>query len=203
MTTCVEYSFVVYGTPISQGNLAPVPRRVGTDQATGKAIYDWRNPRLVHQNAKQLKPWRQDLANAALEGRGDRPMIERDIAVCLSIVCYLPRPVSAPKRVTRHTKQPDYDKMIRALDALTGIVWADDAQVDECHVWKRFAGGAHDPLGAQGVPRMVIGVKAQEAAVPKDAPLFDNTDPSPVAPAQPAPKRARSTKAAIRTEVGF
>lgn len=202
MTTPVEYSFVVYGTPVSQGNLSPVPRRIGTDPTTGKALWDWRNPRLVHQNAKQLKPWRQDLANAALEGRGDRPIIERDVAVCLSIVCYLPRPASAPRRVTRFTKQPDYDKLVRALDALTGIVWVDDAQVDECHVWKRFAGGAHDPLGPQGVPRMVIGVKAQEAAVPKDASLFAEDPPAPAAPRVMAKARVRKPKPE-RPEVGF
>ena len=54
----------------------------------------------------------------------------------------MPRPKSTPKRNVRpaHTKTPDIDKLLRAaLDALTGVVWRDDAQVAEVSVRKMVA----------------------------------------------------------------
>lgn len=197
----VQYQFTILGSAVGQGNLSPVPRRAGTD-ASGKPVWDWRNPRLVHQNAKQLKPWRQEMANAAIEARGEQPMIPREIAVRVSACFYFSRPTSAPKRITRHTKAPDTDKLIRSLDALTGICWVDDAQVDEWHVWKRFAGGPGDPLGAQGSPRCVIEIAAQDEIRPADGTLFDEDAPAPRAPLVVAKARIRKPKPE-RPEVGF
>lgn len=48
---------------------------------------------------------------------------------------------SAPKH---YTKKPDVDKLIRAiLDALTGIVWADDKQVFAITARKLYCDGKH------------------------------------------------------------
>lgn len=192
-----EYTFTILGTPVGQGALKPVPRRDGTGP-DGKPVWNWRGARLIHQNEKALKPWRNDVADAAIKARGTQPIIERDIAVQLSVVFYFQRPQSAPRRITRHTKLPDADKLLRSLDALTGIVWIDDAQVDEVHCWKRYAGGALDPLGAAGTPRMVVRVQAQEEAYPKDAPLFEPPE------IQKATKRERrQASKPARAEMGF
>lgn len=192
----IEYSFTVLGGPVGQGNLSPVPRRDGTD-AAGKATYDWKRPRLVHQNAKDLRPWRQAVGSAALDARGTHPVISRDVAVCLHVMFLFQRPQSAPKRVTRHTKAPDIDKLERALlDAMTGIAYADDAQVDEVHKWRRYAGGGLDPLGAAGTPRTVIRVIAQEEVPLRDAPLFEQEAAAPAA-------AARKRRPSPHPNVGF
>ena len=48
----------------------------------------------------------------------------------VNIVWTIAKPRSTPKRVTRPTKKPDTDKLLRAvLDSLTGIGYEDDAQV--------------------------------------------------------------------------
>ncbi|MDI9559696.1 MAG: RusA family crossover junction endodeoxyribonuclease, partial [Pseudomonadota bacterium] len=40
------------------------------------------------------------------------------------------RPKTLPKKVVDHTKKPDLDNLLKALkDAMTGIVWHDDAQI--------------------------------------------------------------------------
>lgn len=56
------------------------------------------------------------------------------------------KPASYPKRATKTNpwpnawwKKPDVDNYVKLLfDALTGIVWLDDAQVTDLHVTKRF-----------------------------------------------------------------
>jgi Holliday junction resolvase RusA-like endonuclease len=186
---------------VGQGNLSPVPKRVGTD-SSGKPVWDWRNPRLVHSNAKQLKPWRQEMANAAIEARAEHPVIPRDVAVRVSACFYFPRLASAPKRVTRHTKAPDTDKLIRSFDALSGICWVDDSQVDEWHVWKRFAGGPSDPLGAQGSPRCVVEIAAQDEIRQAEGTLFEEDEPAPQRPLVVAKARVRKPRP-DRPEVGF
>lgn len=56
----------------------------------------------------------------------------------------LPYPVSSIRKYQwgwwPHTKQPDIDKLLRALlDAMTGIVWVDDSQVCYCVANKVYA----------------------------------------------------------------
>jgi crossover junction endodeoxyribonuclease RusA len=66
-------------------------------------------------------------------------MVEGPIAVGLEFVLY--RPVSTPKSKTPPaTKKPDIDKLERAvLDALTHVIWTDDAQVTIVLKRKRVA----------------------------------------------------------------
>ncbi|WP_257898915.1 RusA family crossover junction endodeoxyribonuclease [Rhodococcus qingshengii] len=53
----------------------------------------------------------------------------------------MPRPKSTPKRTTPPAvKRPDIDKISRAiLDAITGVLIADDSQVVDLHATKRLA----------------------------------------------------------------
>jgi crossover junction endodeoxyribonuclease RusA len=53
----------------------------------------------------------------------------------------LPRPKSLSSRASSaHVKRPDLDKLIRAcLDALTGVLWKDDAQVYSLSATKCYA----------------------------------------------------------------
>jgi len=60
--------------------------------------------------------------------------------VCISLTFYLPRPKSAPRRVVHPATRPDLSKLVRSVeDALTGIVYRDDAQIMSLTAIKAFA----------------------------------------------------------------
>ncbi len=135
--------FTVYGVPIPQGSTkAFIPK-------------GWKRPIVTHDSAK-TKPWRQAIVDATLERMAGRAPLEGPVE--LRVTFYLPRPKSAPKRVTEPAKQPDLDKLVRAVgDALTAAgVWRDDGQVVSTLARKLYAGGWRDKR--EGVPRAEITV---------------------------------------------
>lgn len=105
----------------------------------------WSNPVITDSN-RNLKTWQVLVSEAASAALRRLPPIEqtllpRTAGVRVTLTCYLPRPASLPKRRTAHTTAPDLDKLVRALhDALTAVVYHDDAQVDEIVAAKRYAG---------------------------------------------------------------
>ncbi len=111
------------------------------------------------ESSKKLKPWRESVSAAAqgwcLRHRGFAPF---DEPLALAATFYLPRPKTAPKRVLWPAKTPDADKLARGIcDALTGIIYADDARIVRLIVEKRFAVDAPPrveitiaPIGAEG-----------------------------------------------------
>jgi Holliday junction resolvase RusA-like endonuclease len=123
----------VDGLPIPQGSKSAFPfkRANGT---IGVAVTEGKK-------APSLKEWRGAIAAAArvwiaLNGR-PAPL---DCAVVAEMTFYLPRPASAPKRVTKPTKKPDLGKLARAAeDALTKIAYADDSRITTMVLRKRFA----------------------------------------------------------------
>lgn len=82
---------------------------------------------------------------AAQQAMGGRELIRG--AVTVKVMAFFMPPVSWSKRkradaltgVYRHTKAPDCDNLCKMLDALKGVVWVDDAQVDTSVIMKRFA----------------------------------------------------------------
>jgi crossover junction endodeoxyribonuclease RusA len=135
---------VVYGTPIPQGSTrAFLPK-------------GWKRPIVTADNVK-TRPWRQAIIDASLEQMAGRAPLEGPVE--LRVMFYLPRPKSAPKRITEPAKLPDLDKLVRAVgDALTAAgVWRDDGQVVSTLARKAFAGGALDKVN--GVPRAEIMVR--------------------------------------------
>jgi len=145
-------AFTVYGVPIPKGSTkAFIPK-------------GWTRPIITNDNAK-TKPWQEAVTSAALEARaGERPIED---PVVLALRFFLPRPMSAPRRVLEPAKKPDLDKLVRAVkDGLTrGGVYRDDAQVIRLEASKEFAAGPKDPDGTAGVPRVVI-----EVGLSADAP---------------------------------
>lgn len=127
-------AFTVYGRPRPKGSVEPVYARGG-------------RAKVRHRN----ESWQTLVALAAQEHAPAEGLLEGPVSVCLRV--YLPRPASAPKRrptwpVSRGSS--DADKLARSsLDALTGVVWQDDSQVVELHVYKSWAGG-------DGRPRLEI-----------------------------------------------
>jgi Holliday junction resolvase RusA-like endonuclease len=73
-------------------------------------------------------------------------------AVCVTMTAWLVPPESLSKRrradmlegLLAPTKKPDADNIAKVVDGLNGIVWIDDAQVVELHVFKRY--GSHAML---------------------------------------------------------
>lgn len=121
--------FYVEGKPAPQGS----KRHVGNG--------------VMIESSKSLKPWRYKVAVAAqqaMQAAGHQPF-EGPVALLAQFV--LRRPVSAPKnRVLAATKQPDADKLLRAIgDSLAGTCYVDDAQVVDIRGTKRVALHGEEP----------------------------------------------------------
>jgi Holliday junction resolvase RusA-like endonuclease len=107
---------------------------------------------LIDANATKLRPWRAVLAAAAWDAMDDdeEPTTE---AVRVHATFYFPRPrhhygtgrnaeVVKPSAPVWVAVRPDLDKLERALlDALTGVVWRDDAQVVAMNAAKVYTVG--------------------------------------------------------------
>lgn len=99
---------------------------------------------VVDENEKEVKPWRNQIEIVAAELMGDRPVFEGPLMLVVEF--YVPRPKShfgvhgVRRSAPRYpTTRPDATKLIRPLeDALTGIVWKDDAQIVEQIGRKRY-----------------------------------------------------------------
>jgi hypothetical protein len=113
---------------------------------------------VVTDSNRNLKSWQQLVREAAAEairarqggdragGQGLSPWTLLDGPVRLAVAFYLPRPASLPKKVLAMTKAPDCSKLIRAAeDAMTGVVWRDDALVCEIVAGKYYAAPGEIP----------------------------------------------------------
>jgi crossover junction endodeoxyribonuclease RusA len=132
-----QITFIAYCTPTPQGSI--------------KAFMIGGKPRLTSDNSK-LKPFRHTVAQVAAEAMNaaglSLPLAAQHVAVGVNIVWTLSKPQSAPKSRIWPSRKPDADKLLRAtLDALTGILWYDDAQVVEVMAAKRY--GAPESVSVQ------------------------------------------------------
>jgi crossover junction endodeoxyribonuclease RusA len=147
-------AFRVYGVASGMGSKrAFVPR-------------GWTRP-IVTDSNRNLKTWQTLVADAASLALSEVPAADRQVLtgpVRLTIAFYLPRPKSLPKRVQACTKAPDTSKLVRALeDALTRIVYHDDAQVVELVAGKFYA-------AAGAVPHIDVRVEPTAGDVPLRVP---------------------------------
>ncbi len=130
--------FVALGTPAPQGS----KRHVG-------------GGRLIESSAK-VRPWRQDVRAAAEDAVAPlrpewRPL---DGPLAVRMVFTLRKPASAPKRTrTYPNRTPDLSKLVRSTeDALTSVVWVDDARVVEyVRLAKVYPGEDAEALDSPGV----------------------------------------------------
>lgn len=93
---------------------------------------------ILIESSKEVGPWRERIALAA-HSHAER-LSTGPVGIRLDFV--MPRPKSAPKRTTPAAtkRNGDIDKLSRAvLDALSSIVFADDAQVVRLEATKRIA----------------------------------------------------------------
>lgn len=120
-------TFTVYAKPQPQGSMKGfvIPGKGG------------RKPRaILTSDNKNLKPYRQELTNTALEVLStagyERPFAGKHVPVRMTMKFYLEKPASVGKKRNRLVVKPDLSKLIRSTeDALTGIMYADDAQIVE------------------------------------------------------------------------
>lgn len=111
--------FTVFGKPKPQGS----KRHVGHG--------------IMVESSKGLKPWRQEVSGTALALQA--AMFPAHVPVEITLNFYFTKPKSAKRRAM--TTKPDSSKLLRAIeDALTGIIYADDAQIVETHIRKHYGG---------------------------------------------------------------
>lgn len=120
--------FTVLGHPEPQGSI--------------KAFMVRGKPRLTSDNAA-MKPWRQEVGWCALralaKANAKQPWAAAKVPVGVIFHFYFAKPHSAPKRRQWPSVKPDWDKLARSCgDAMTGIVWVDDAQIVQATVVKEY-----------------------------------------------------------------
>lgn len=128
--------FEVLGKPVTQGSTRVIPLRA---KGGGYRMRPDGRPMLVpkHDKAKELHAWRQDVAVAALAVY-DGPLLVGPLR--LDLLFTFPH-LKAHYRTGRNagqlkasaprykTTSPDRLKLARSVeDALTGVLWRDDAQ---------------------------------------------------------------------------
>lgn len=144
----------VEGAPVTQGSKSPKPIYGGKPCGCCKQR---RLLKLVVAESDKLAPWRHRVATKARVTMAGREPMTGPVIVLARF--YLPRPQdhlgtgrnagqlrpSAPQ-AWEHVKKPDGDKLLRAvLDAMTGIVYHDDAQVIDSMPRKRYADPGQSP----------------------------------------------------------
>lgn len=127
-------AFVVEGPPATKGST------VSLVAAAGGIITRTDSPRLA--NWTKAVQWSAKAARVRLVPKPAGVRVE---------ACFV---VVAPKHPAAHpTRPPDVDKVARALlDALTGIAYADDAQVLDLHITKRYGPAAETAITIARVP---------------------------------------------------
>lgn len=115
-------SFVVYGVPATAGS-----KKGFVNQKTGRVI--------ITDDSKRSRPWKALVTDAAIEAIGEQELLTGPLELRLSF--YLIRPKGhygvkgvRPSAPRFPTVKPDLLKLARAVeDALSGIVYRDDAQI--------------------------------------------------------------------------
>lgn len=128
--------FGVPGIPQPRGSKRAMPNRAGG------------RPLMVDTNAKS-KPWMATVASAASSAMEGRPLLDGPLV--LDVAFYFPRPKSHYRTGKNshllradapgwHDKKPDCDKLVRSIgDAMTGVVYRDDAQLAAITVKKAYS----------------------------------------------------------------
>lgn len=146
--------FIVPGKPVPKGNL--IKGRYGGYHDPTKGLPEWLDVVAHQARAAMMGRYRvrarhgdfipnmSDIGwvnDEYFRDLTDAPLPEFSCAVLVDVTFVLPRPKALKKDPPPpHTKKPDSDKLFRAIgDAMTGIVYCDDAQVIDHHARKRYA----------------------------------------------------------------
>ena len=120
--------FTVRGAPQPRGSTRAFPFR-RKDGGIGVHVTDTK--------AASLAPWMAAVREAARRAANEK-LLDGPLRVHIEFSFVRPKSVS-PRKRPQHTVRPDLDKLVRAvLDACTGVVWRDDAQVVELCARKNY-----------------------------------------------------------------
>lgn len=136
--------FIVYGIAQPKGSA-----RAFVPKGWTRAVVTTANPKN--------KGWQQLVAEAASDMLRRQPgfVLIEDAAI-VRVVFYLPRPKAIKDKSLPHTKKPDLDKLVRSVkDALSSVVWRDDALVVEIAARKEYARPGESPRAEITVSRLV------------------------------------------------
>ena len=130
----MQIKFIAYATPQPQGSMRGFVLP-GKNGQKARAI-------LTSDNSK-LKPYRSEVTRSAMlalsEAGVAEPFAGKHVPVSLVLDFYLDRPASIPKKRKEMVVRPDLSKLVRSTeDAMTGVLYADDAQVVELSVRKHY-----------------------------------------------------------------
>ena len=129
-------TFTVAGHPVTQGSKQAIRRRDGRIS-------------MIESGGDRLTQWRHAINDEARHVTNGGSPVAGPVAIEAHFT--IPKPASAPKRRRTwpiKTRSGDLDKLARAaLDAMTGVIYDDDAQVVDLHVTKDWA----DPDRPPGV----------------------------------------------------
>ncbi len=142
-------SFTVIGKAEPAGSKKAAP--IFKNGPNGKELVRRQNGSImttVRDDNDKSKPWQQQVAGCAMQAYGNRPVMLGPIR--LTVTFYRARSkgdygsgknshlvkASSPRFPTT---KPDATKLLRGIeDACTGILWRDDAQIVDQHIYKRF-----------------------------------------------------------------
>ena len=109
----------VFGTPAPKGSMKLVEY--------GKGKRRLPRPIMVADNSHELQAWSRAVATCARVAMIGKAMYV-DTALAVRATFILPRPASVKRLMP--SVRPDLDKLIRStLDAMTGVVFDDDARI--------------------------------------------------------------------------
>lgn len=112
---------------------------------------------IITDDAKKSRPWKAQVSDAAARAMTftgadgtSGYLLPLEGPLHLELAFYVPRPKGhtgkrglLPSAPPYPAVRPDITKLVRAVeDALTGIVWRDDAQIVSQHVTKDYGGPA-------------------------------------------------------------
>lgn len=122
-------------------------------QGSKKAVHHKQSGKIiVMESSKKVRPWREDI-RLALERHAADLRFPPDMPVTVGLTFVMRRLAAMPKTdrgkpTPPHTKQPDLDKLTRAVfDAITSSgVWHDDSQACKFSTLeKRYAEISENP----------------------------------------------------------
>jgi Holliday junction resolvase RusA-like endonuclease len=125
----MSIAFVIPGEPVGKGRARAVRTKTGIRMHT----------------PEKTENYEAKVALFARQAMGGAEPFDGPVAVNM-VVCHAV-PASASKRSREAmlsgqklpVKRPDLDNVVKALDALNGIVWIDDAQIVDLHARRQWA----------------------------------------------------------------
>lgn len=106
--------------------------------SVGKTVR-WKTKDGSRQGQHQTRENTEWASIVGLTARDHAPIIPWSGPIALHLSFYMPRPKSG-KNAKYPTKRPDIDNLIHKLtDQMNGVLWADDSQIVDLVVSKKFA----------------------------------------------------------------